>query len=361
MFMNPTPTAVSFGCQVATYGDVRTAVERAIRAEAAGFDLVTLPDHLFHPTGSEEFLTEPPWEVMTTLGALAERTETVDLMPGVADSVRRHPTEMAHAIATLDRLTDGRAGFGIGAGEAFNFAPINDIDWRKPFTRFRECVSVITGLWQSTPADRFTFDGEYFSLTDAYLGFKPHQNPYPPLWIGGYGPKMRTLTGRIADGWFPWVYSPDVYADDLERVLDAAEKAGRNPDSLDRAVMIPSTVLADGDEARELALPRNRINLALRPPLLADMGYEAIAEDTPIMWEMAFDEDQSGRLTDAAARIPDAAVEEIGVVGDPETAIDQVQRFIDAGVSHLVIIPVGDVEATLANYESEVIPYFQGE
>lgn len=357
--MDSTSPTLSFGCQVATYGDVRTAVDRAVRAEAAGFDLVTLPDHLFHPTDSDEFLTEPPWEVMTTLGALAERTETVDLMPGVADSVRRHPTEMAHAIATLDRLTEGRAGFGIGAGEAFNFAPINDIDWRKPFTRFRECVSVITGLWESTPGDRLDFDGEYFSLSDAHLGFKPHQDPYPPLWIGGYGPKMRTLTGRVADGWFPWVYSPDVYADDLERVLEAADEAGRDPDAIDRAVMIPSTVLADGDAAKELAFPRNRINLALRPPLLADMGYEDVAEETPIMWEMAFDAEQSGRLTEAATRIPDAAVEEIGVVGDPETAIEQVERFVDAGVSHLVIIPVGDVEATLANYESEIIPYFQ--
>lgn len=353
------PAAMRFGCQVVSYGNVRQAIEQAVRVEESGFDTVTLPDHLFHPTGTDEFLTEPPWEVFSVLGAVAERTESVDLFPGVADSVRRHPTELAHVVATLDRLSDGRSGLGIGAGEAFNLAPIRDIDWEKPYTRFRETVSVITGLWASREDDLFSFEGEYFELEDAHMGLKPVQEPRPPVWIGGYGPKMRTLTGRVADGWFPWVYSPDAYEADLQRILDAADDAGRSPNEIERAVMIPSTVSDDGDEARRAALARTRVNLALRPPLLRDMGYPDVADDTPIMWQMAFDAAQREQLKDAAERIPDEAVAEISISGDPEEAIEQVERFADAGVNHVVIIPVGDFEETMDHYRTEIIPYFR--
>jgi alkanesulfonate monooxygenase SsuD/methylene tetrahydromethanopterin reductase-like flavin-dependent oxidoreductase (luciferase family) len=351
---------VTFGCQVVSYGDVPGSIEQAVRAETAGFGAITVPDHLFHPTGTEEFLVEPPWEAFTVLGAIAQRTDEATLMPGVTDSVRRHPTELAHIAATLDRMTDGRAGLGIGAGEVFNFAPIKDLDWEDPYTRFRECVTVIDGLWNSRPDDPLTFEGEYYDIEGAHMGLKPVQEPRPPLWIGGYGPSMRGLTGAVADGWFPWIYSPEAYEADLRKVLDVAEERGRDPASIDRAVMVPTTVYDDNDRAREASIERNRTTLALRPPLLADMGYEDVADDTPLMREMAFDEEQTSRLLDAAERIPDDAVDQIAIAGDPERAIERVEAFVDAGVDHLILIPVGDFEETMDHYEEEIIPYFEG-
>ena len=357
--MPPSDTnGLRFGCQVVSYGDVGTTVERAARVEDAGFDAVTVPDHLFHPTGSEEYLVDPPWEAFTVLGAIAQRTEEVTLMPGVADSVRRHPTELAHATATLDRATDGRAGLGIGAGEAFNFAPIRDVDWDDPYARFREAVAVIDGLWESTVEEPLSFDGEYFELADAHMGLKPVQEPRPPLWIGGYGRSMRGLTGAVADGWFPWIYSPAAYEADLRHVLDVAADRGRDPDAIDRAVMVPTTVSDDADEAREAAVERNRTTLALRPPLLAKMGYEDVAEETPVMWQMAFDERQERKLEAAAERIPDEAVDAISVSGNPDRAIERIEAFRDAGVDNLVLIPVGDFERTMTHYEEEILPYF---
>jgi alkanesulfonate monooxygenase SsuD/methylene tetrahydromethanopterin reductase-like flavin-dependent oxidoreductase (luciferase family) len=352
-------TELNFGCQVVSYGDVQETIQHAVRAEAAGFDIVTVPDHLFHPPRSEEFLVDPPWEAFTVLGAIAQRTDDVTLLPGVTDSVRRHPTELAHASVTLDRMTDGRVGLGIGAGEAFNFVSIKDIDWDEPFTRFTEAVAVITGLWDSTPEELFSFEGEYFEIENAHMGLTPAHDSRPPLWVGGYGPSMRGFTGAIADGWFPWIYAPEQYEADLQRVLSVAEERDRDPASIDRAVMVPTSVASDGKQAREVAIERNRTSLALRPPLLADMGYADIAEETPIMWEMAFDEDQEARLLAAAERIPDEAVDRICVAGDPERAIERIEAFSDAGVDNLVLIPVGDFEETMTHYREEIIPYFE--
>jgi alkanesulfonate monooxygenase SsuD/methylene tetrahydromethanopterin reductase-like flavin-dependent oxidoreductase (luciferase family) len=350
---------LDFGCQVVSYGDVGASIEQAVRAEAAGFDTITVPDHLFHPTGSEEFLVDPPWEAFTVLGAIAQRTDEVTLLPGVTDSVRRRPTELAHATATLDRMTDGRAALGIGAGEAFNFTPIKDIDWDEPFTRFRETVTVIDELWRSTPDDTFSFEGEHFEIENAHMGLKPAQNPRPPMWIGGYGRSMRGLTGAVADGWIPWIYSPSQYETDLQRVLSVATDRGRDPEAIDRAVMVPTTVYDDAEKARQAGIERNRTTLALRPPLLSQMGYEEIAEDTPNMWQMEFNEEQEARLLEAAERIPDEAVDDISVSGDPERAIKRIEAFANAGVDTLILIPVGDFEKTMTHYDEEIIPYFE--
>ncbi|AEH38382.1 LLM class flavin-dependent oxidoreductase [Halopiger xanaduensis] len=358
--MNGTdPSDLQFGCQVVTYGDVTGTVEQAQRAEEAGFDVLTLPDHLFHPTGSDEFLVDPPWEAFTVLGAIAQHTDRATIMPGVTDSVRRHPTELAHSTVTLDRMTDGRAALGIGAGEAFNFTPMTDIEWDDPFSQFVEAVKVIDGLWNSQADDPFSFDGDFYGLEDAHMGLKPVQDPRPPIWVGGYGPSMRGFAGAVADGWFPWIHSPDQYAADLERVLSAAEDRGRDPEEIDRAVMVPTTVTDDADEAREIAVERNRTTLALRPPLLAEMGYEEIAEETPIMRDMAFTDEQEEQLLSAAERIPAEAVDEVTISGDPERAIERIEAFADAGVDNLVLIPVGDFDETLRHYEDEIVPYFR--
>jgi len=341
-----------------SYGDVEGSIEDAVRVEAAGFDTVTVPDHLFHPTGSDEFLTEPPWECFSVLGAIAQRTDDAMVMPGVTDSVRRHPTELAHVGATLDRMSDGRFGMGIGAGEAFNFTPIDDIDWSDPFGRFTEAFKLIDGLWESTAEDPFDFEGEFYRIDGAHMGLKPVQEPRPPVWVGGYGPSMRGFTGAFADGWFPWIHAPDPYAEDLERVIDVASDRGRDPADIDRAVMIPTNVSEDGDEAREATIERNRTTLALRAPLLAKLGYPDIAETTPIMFEMAFDEGQEERLLAAAERIPDDAVDEVTIAGTPDEAIADIERWVDAGLDNLVVIPVGDFEETIRHYEETIIPYF---
>lgn len=352
---------IQFGCQIVRYGDVEETVDLSLRAEKCGFDTISFPDHLFHPVGTEEFLTEPPWEVFTVLGAVASKTENVDLLPGVADSVRRHPALLAHSIATLDRLSNGRSILGIGAGEAFNLAPVKDFDWEKPYTRFKEFLSVVTGLWESQEEEPFSFEGEYFTLEDAYMGLKPVRDPYPPIYVGCYGSQMKELTGKVADGWIPWIYTPEQYEKDLEPILRSAEKHGRNPDEIVRSVMIPTSVSPDSNSARKMAIDRSRVNLALRPPLLREMGYSELAEETPEMWKMAYSPKQREKLREVAGKIPDSEVEKIIIAGSPGSAIEQIEEFLEAGVNRLILIPVGNSEVTMESYRDKILPYFREE
>ncbi|QYG94043.1 LLM class flavin-dependent oxidoreductase [Iamia sp. SCSIO 61187] len=86
----------------------------AVAAEAAGFAGVRVLDHLFCalPGGPEQAFDHP----FVALGAAAAVTERVVLTQTVLDVTRRHPTEVAQAAATLDRISSGRAELGLGTG-----------------------------------------------------------------------------------------------------------------------------------------------------------------------------------------------------------------------------------------------------
>lgn len=350
---------LDFGCQIVFYGDVEKTVRYSIMVEECGFDTVTLPDHLFHPVSTEEIFTEPPWEAFTVFGAIASKTEKVDLMPAVADTVRRHPALLAHTIATLDQMTDGRTMLGIGAGEAFNITPVKDFKWDKPYTIFREYLKVVKDLWTSEEEDRVNFEGWYFHLEDAYLGFKPHQKPYPPIYIGGWGEKMRTFIGEKADGWIPWVHTPKQYEQDLKTIIESARDAGRDPKEIDRVVMLPSVVLSDHEKAQQIAKPRSKTMFALRSSLLKKSGYPELAEEIDDGWKLSYQENKNREIRNISKKIPDEAVSEIMLAGDPSSVREQIDRFVEAGVSRLIIVPVGRYEETLKKYKNEIIPYYK--
>ena len=87
---------------------------------------------------------------------------------------------------------------------------------KERFDRFDEGIEVLTQLLSSRVSN---YSGQYFTLTDAYCEPKPLQRPYPPITIGGSGPK-RTLraAARWASEWNGSVREPARFAE-LKEVL----------------------------------------------------------------------------------------------------------------------------------------------
>lgn len=346
-----------FGCQLITYGDIWKTIRYAVLAEKAGFDIVSLPDHLFHPL-DERFLRDPPWDVYTLLTAVGLNTRRIKLTPGVSDILRRHPATIAHIVATLDQLTNGRAVLALGAGEAFNLNPIPDVKWDKPVSMLREGIRVIRLLWDSTRENPASFNGEYFKLKDAFLSFKPLHRP--PIYIGGYGPRMRKLIGELGDGWIPWVESPKTYRESIQDIYLHARKAGRNPEDIDAAAMIFTSISKDSGRAKQILVTRTKTVLALRSRLLKDLGYEELAKEAFDIWNMAFTKEQLDKLYSVADRIPLEAVEAVTVAGTPDEAIGRIEEYVKAGVKLFIAIPFpANFEETISHFEKQVIPYFK--
>ena len=121
-------------------------VEKLLRIaqvnEEAGFDSLWIPDHLlFIPHG----IVPEAW---STLAAVAVATKKATLGTCVSDPHRHHPAVLAQKVATVDRISGGRAILGIGAGEAMNVVPFG-IDWNRPVSKLVEAVKIIRGFWSN--------------------------------------------------------------------------------------------------------------------------------------------------------------------------------------------------------------------
>ena len=88
-------------------GDARTA-------EAAGFDGVRVIDHFF--SGLAPHAPHPVSHALSGLAAAAVATDRVLLTETMLAAGMRHPAECAQAIATIDRISGGRAELGLGTG-----------------------------------------------------------------------------------------------------------------------------------------------------------------------------------------------------------------------------------------------------
>ena len=131
--------------------------------------------------------------------AMAAATQTLRVGTFVLNNDLRHPSVLAHELATLDVLSGGRLEIGIGAG------------WNKPeydqiglpfdpvgtrVDRLTEAVTVLKGMFADGP---FSFQGSHYTLADRDGRPKPARRPHPPIPIGGGGRRILELAGREAN------------------------------------------------------------------------------------------------------------------------------------------------------------------
>ncbi len=176
----------------------RDVVSMAQLAEQVGFDALWLGDHLLYEL---EVGPRGPWEVWTTLAALAASTERIELGPLVASTCFHAPALLAKMAATVDAVSDGRLILGLGAGwnqreyTAFGFPFDNRVD------RFAEAFTIIRTLLRDGEID---FHGAYYEVTDSVLHPRSPRPGGPPLLIGSIGPRMQAITLPHVDAWNVW-------------------------------------------------------------------------------------------------------------------------------------------------------------
>ncbi len=205
-------------------GDLALLVRAARSAEQAGFDSVWVGDSL---------LARPRGEPLTLLAAIAGATSRVTLGTAVLLPLLRHPVTLAHSLASLDRLAEGRLVVGVGPGAELpgTHAELNAIG--VPSDRR------VTDMLAAVERWRTLWRNEEPGIE---LQPRPFRPGGPPIWLGGSGPRMLRLTASSFDGWLPLSPTPDAYAAAHRALLEAAEKAGRDPSSIDTGVYLTVAV-----------------------------------------------------------------------------------------------------------------------
>jgi F420-dependent oxidoreductase-like protein len=227
-----------------------SVVMQAQAAEAAGFSLVTVMDHLYQIDGVGQ-VTDPMLEGWSTLAALARETKRVRLGTLVTGVTYRNPALLAKTATTLDVISGGRAILGLGAAwndvehEAFgfDFPPV-----RERMDRLDEALTIIKAMFTE---DRPTFDGQHHRVKHVLNVPRPIQPGGPRILVGGGG-EQRTLriAAKHADmtHWFP--LGLDVLRHKNEVLDGYCAEIGRDPATIERTMAAPVIVAGSDAEAR---------------------------------------------------------------------------------------------------------------
>jgi len=327
-------------------------VKSSITADQLGFDSIWVMDHInWTPLSSKTQISD----AFVLLGHLADKIDNATLGTCVTDPHRRHPAQIALAALTMQELTHGRFILGIGAGEAANIVDFG-IPWNKSFTRLKEATHVIKLLWGSKIRKPVRFEGEFFKLDNAGLQFKVAE--LPKLYLAANGPKTISFAGEMADGWIPANLTPDLY----KKQLKILEKAGRSseiekcaevwiaiskedPAFAKRAIMAPASILI----ARTEILAQYDITLPEEFEL-ETMYREPIRNHTKRQGEI---------IKFIQNNVPEEVIRSVAVAGNPDEVIDQIQKFVNAGVEHFVFEFIGNYFPSLQLFAKEVMPHFK--
>jgi probable F420-dependent oxidoreductase len=238
------------------------------KLDEARVDWISVWDHLYEapPAGG----TQPHFETLTTLGALAADTRHARLGCLVLYPGYRNPALLARAAATLDHLSGGRFVMGLGAGWHVEEAVAHGYafpELRDRLDMLEESIQLIRAMLTQK---RTTFSGKHFR-TDDVSCLPPPLQARLPLWVGGTG-RRRTLriAARHADGWNAAYVGPEEYAQ-LNRALDQwCEREGRDPATIERSVNLSFQLSADAARAAKIEQElRERWGEAAVPRLLA--------------------------------------------------------------------------------------------
>jgi alkanesulfonate monooxygenase SsuD/methylene tetrahydromethanopterin reductase-like flavin-dependent oxidoreductase (luciferase family) len=272
----------------------------AERAEGLGLDSIWVGDSL---------LARPRHEPLTLLAAVASRVKRIEMGTAVLLPALRNPVVLAHQIATLDQIAQGRLILGVGiAADVANiraeFTAAN-VPFEKRVGRLLEGLRLARALWTGQPVD---WDGRW-KVEGGVLGPTPHRPGGPPIWIGGSLPASLERVGRYFDGWLP--IAPDAvgWARQWSEVEAIARDAGRDPKALVGAMYL--TVVVDED--------RDRADARLNAYLERYYGQPA-----------------------AVMRRRQA-----GYAGPSAGLLEWLQGYVSAGVGHLVLRFAGDHERQL--------------
>ena len=234
-------------------------------AEERGFESLWVPEHTHIPVplpgepadpntgmpmaGGNLFFLPEEYRHMsdpfTSLAAAAAVTTRLRLGTCVCLLNQYHPINIAKHVATLDRLSDGRFIFGIGAG--WNVAEMghHGVAFATRWRELRERLAAVRTLWSQ---ERASFKGEFVQFAESWQYPKPMRPQGPPVVLGTLNTAFgRTQVARHGDGWLPLAFDVDETAANIADVHRQMRDLGRDPAKLEVSLFFLTDEIQSAD------------------------------------------------------------------------------------------------------------------
>lgn len=310
---------VKFGAFIPTFisanypPDIRELAGFSKRAEELGFDSL--------------WINEVPYvrvlgaslEPFAILGYAAATTSRVKLGTAVIVAPLKSPVLLARSAATLDYISNGRLILGLGVGHFRGDFETYDVNFAERGARTEESIKIMKKLWTGEKID---FQGRFFTYKGVAIVPKPVQKPHPPIWLGAESNKSLDRIARLGDGWVASAFSapPEEIGRKWSSVTRKARTLGRDPRNLEAATVVYAHMASNAKRALREAAPYVSERHGGRPP-------ENLATRS--------------------------------ILGSKEECIESLQKRIDSGISHFLLLFVKDVAAQIERFAERVLPEFR--
>lgn len=304
---------MKFGAELLPNKKINALNKIAVKLEENGFDQVWVANHFNNRN------------TFCVLSSIAEQTHEIHLGPGVTNPYVTHPAETASAVQTIHEISKQRAIFGIGAGDKFTLKKIG-LSWDKPLKRIEEAIEIIKTM---LAGKKIEFEGEFFETNRAGLDFGAEYSKIP-IHIGGQGPKMLELAGKIADGALINASNPK----DIEFGVDKI----KNSDTETEITAHTSfSIGEDRQKARKKAKEVVSFIIASVPDSILERHKIPITEANQIRKEI-----ENGNYKKASSLVSEKMIDKFSVSGTVDDCIKQIKKLKEAGAENIVLgSPIG--------------------
>jgi alkanesulfonate monooxygenase SsuD/methylene tetrahydromethanopterin reductase-like flavin-dependent oxidoreductase (luciferase family) len=199
----------------------------------------------------DSLLARPRHEPFTLLSAVAARIGGIEIGTAVLLPALRNPVLLAHQVATLDQIAEGRLILGVGiAADMPNIRAeftAAGVPFEKRVGRLLEGLRLARSLWSGHPVD---WEGRW-KVERGVLGPTPYRTGGPPIWIGGSLPASLERAGHYFDGWLPIAPDAPTWGKQWREVQEIARAAGRDASALTGAMYLTVALDENADRANE--------------------------------------------------------------------------------------------------------------
>ena len=289
-------------------------------------------------------------DAATVLAWLAAGTERIALGAAIFQIPARSAAMTAMTAATIDQISGGRFRLGLGPSGPQVSEGWHGVRFARQLQRTREYVDVVR---MALRRERVEYSGETLELPlpdgpgkALKLMISPVQERIP-IYLAAMGPKNVALTGEIADGWLPFLFSPEHVAEFRPLLEEGAQRAGRSLDDFDIAPTVNVLVSDDVDAARDAMRPVLALYVGgmgsreknFYNRLVASYGFEDAAREVQDLY-------LDGKKEEAAAALPPELIDTVCLCGPADHVRERLAVYAQAGVGTLGVSPMAFDAAT---------------
>lgn len=237
---------------------LQTDLRQIERLDELGFGEAWIGEHF---TAQWENIPAPD----IFIGAALQRTQSIKLGTGVSCLPNHNPFHLAHRIAMLDQLAQGRFFWGIGSGGFPGDYEVAGIDPKTGIQRqiAIDTVDAVLALWDDPQPGTYQQHGWTFAVPTPdqriakHVYLKPYQRPHPPIAVAGVTEKSETLGLAGERGWIPMsinFVTPRVLNSHWNSISAGAARSARTPNRDDWRICRAVHVADSDEQARREAI-----------------------------------------------------------------------------------------------------------